>query len=59
MRKYIITAFIGFDRHSKTVEAKNSFDANQKALDYGHKLSGYGSKFLKGVKVTPIKKNKK
>ena len=38
MRKYIITAFIGFDRHSKIVEAKNSFDANQKALDYGHKL---------------------
>lgn len=56
MRKYKITAFVGMESHSKTIEAKNSYEANQKALDYGHKMSNYGSGgFLRGVKVTAVK----
>jgi hypothetical protein len=57
MRTYNITAFVGLETHTKTIQAKNSFEANKKALDYGHKMSGYGSRgFLKGVKVKPVKK---
>ncbi len=56
MRKYKITAFVGLETHTKTVEAKNSIEANKKALDYGHKMSSYGNGgFLRGVKVTAIK----
>lgn len=56
MRKYKVTVYVGFETHSKTVEAKNSIEANQKALDYGHKMSSFGNgSFLRGVKVTAIK----
>lgn len=55
MRKYKITAFIGLDSHSKIIFAKNSYEANQQALDFGHKLSNYGrSGFLRGTKVTYV-----
>lgn len=57
MRQYKITAYVGFETHTKVVEAKNSREANEKALDYGHKMSKFGNgSFLRGVSVKPIKK---
>lgn len=34
MRKYKITVYVGLETHSKVIEAKNSVEANKKALDY-------------------------
>lgn len=60
MKKYKITAYVGFDSPSKVIEAKNMGDAYQKALDFGHKLSNYGKgPFFSGVHVQPIKNEKK
>ena len=55
MRKYRITAFVGLDTHTKVIEAKNSIEANDKALAFGYEKSGHGSKFLQGVRVSPVK----
>ncbi len=56
MRKYKITVYVGLETHSKVIEAKNSVEANKKALDYGHKLSIYGNgSFLRGVSVKSVK----
>lgn len=55
MRKYKITARVGLDTFSAIVEAKNAYEANDKALSMGHKLSNYGEeRFLQGVTVEPI-----
>ena len=57
MRQYKITAYVGLETHTKVVEAKNSREANEKALDYGHKMSKFGGgSFLRGVSVKPVKK---
>lgn len=56
MRNYKITAYVGLETHSKVIKAKNSYDANQIALSYGHKLSNYGrAGFFRGVSVKAIK----
>lgn len=61
MRKYKITAYVGFETHTKVIEAKNSVEANKQALDYGHKMSNFGNgSFLRGVSVKSVKNlNKK
>lgn len=56
MRKYKITAIVDSVFHSKIIDAKNSNEAYDKALSYGHALSNYGeSGYLERVHVTPIK----
>ena len=60
MRKYKITAYVGMDTHSKIVEAKNSFEAGQMALNWGNSLSGYGrNHYFRGTKVSAIKNSNK
>lgn len=49
MRKYRITALVGLDAHTKIIEARNSIEANDKALAFGYEKSGHGQKFLQGV----------
>lgn len=57
MRKYKITAYVGMETHTKVIEAKNSREANEKALDYGQKMSKFGNgSFLRGVSVKSVKK---
>lgn len=59
MRRYKITAFVGFETHTKIIEAKNTCEARQHALDYGHKMSNYGNGgFLRSVIVKEIKNKK-
>lgn len=58
MRSYKIIAYVGLETHSKVVKAKNSYEANKMALDYGHQKSNYGkSGFLRGVSVRVLKNN--
>ena len=60
MRSYYITAYVSTGSQTKIIEAKNQSDAYYKALDYGHKLTSYGTKgFFSGVSVKPVKKTKK
>ena len=59
MAKYKITAYVGMDAPTITIEAKNSYEANQKALEFGHRRSNYGEKFLKGTKVVRVLSKKK
>ena len=47
------------DAPTITIEAKNSCEANKKALDFGYRKSNYGEKYLKGVKAVRISGNKK
>ena len=59
MRDYRITARLSTGTFIKIISAQNSTIAHSLALDYGHKLSGYGEKaFLSSVSVTPVKKQK-
>ena len=59
MAKYKITAYVGIDAPTITIDAKNSIEANRKALDFGYRKSEYGKRFLKGVKVVRVSRNKK
>jgi len=59
MAKYKITAYVGFDAPTIVIDAKNSYEANRKALEFGHRKSNYGEKFLKGTKVVRLPGNKK
>lgn len=59
MPKYKITAYVGMDAPTITIDAKNSYDANKKALEFGYRKSNYGEKFLKGTKVVRILLRKK
>ena len=54
MAKYKITAFVGIDAPTITIDAKNSYEANKKALEFGYRTSNFGERFLKGVKVVRI-----
>lgn len=55
MRKYRIFAFVGLDTHTKIIEARNSVEANAKALSFGHEKSRNGQKFLQGVRVQAVR----
>lgn len=60
MKKYKITARVGLDTYSAVVEAKNAFEANDKAVAMGHKLSDFGQgRFLQGVTVRVINSKRK
>ena len=60
MREYSITAYLSTGNKTKIVKAKNQSEAYYMALDFGHKLSNYGTKgFFSGVNVKPVKKNNK
>ena len=59
MARYKITAYVGMDAPTITIEAKNSYEANKKALDFGYRKSNYGERYLKGVKAVRIPGNKK
>lgn len=60
MRKYKITARVGMDTYSAIVEAKNAYEANNKALSLGHKFTDYGrGRFLQGVTVRAISLKRK
>lgn len=60
MRKYKITARVGLDAYSAIVEAKNAYEANDKALAMGHKLSNFGEgRFLQSVTVKAISSKRK
>ena len=54
MAKYKITAYVGMDAPTITIDAKNSYEANKKALEFGHRQSNFGERFLKGTKVVRI-----
>ena len=56
MKKYKIIAYVGCECHTKEIEAKNYTEAQEKAVDYGCKLSNYGNgAFLQSICVKPIK----
>lgn len=60
MRKYKITARVGLDTYSAIVEAKNAYEANDKAVSMGHKLSNFGEgRFFQGVTVKAINSKRK
>ena len=59
MAKYKLTAYVGFDSYSTIIEAKNSREANQRALDFGHRKSNYGEKYLRSVKAVRVINQKK
>ena len=59
MAKYKITAYVGMDAPTITIEAKNSYEANKRALEFGHRQSEYGKKFLKGTKVVRLLNKKR
>ena len=58
MAKYKITAYVGMDSHSITIDAKNSYEANKRALEFGHRKSNYGERYLKGVKAVRVMNKK-